>query len=370
MPPVKLRLEYLDGIRGLAALYVVFFHASEELYDFNPEQFTGWLKIMNYLLSGGHYAVGVFIVLSGYCLMLPVARSANGQLKGGFKGYIQRRARRIVPTYYAAIVFVLALMWMVPAARNSQATRWSLAKDSFRWEALLSHVFLVHNLNPAWLGQIASPMWSVATEWQIYFVFGLLLLPIWQRFGNLAAILGASGLGIAITFAFPSLDGACFWFIGLFAFGMAAATKIGKTDAKETRRWGIAAAAFAVLLVGLSLKTHLKDILIEADFLVGGGAACLLIYCAGKAQHGGSPLLRVFESKAALWLGMFSYSLYLIHFPILATLHLATNALHWPFAVKYLIELTVGVGLSVASAALFYRFAERPFTRTPAAVKI
>jgi len=100
--PPRVRLEFLDGIRGLAAFYVVFHHVSQiymgerVLPAAGYYWFTPWMQL-------GHYAVAIFIVLSGFCLMLPVANSADGTLRGGFLGYVWRRVRRIVPAYYAAM---------------------------------------------------------------------------------------------------------------------------------------------------------------------------------------------------------------------------------------------------------------------------
>src|SRR5258708_40112679 len=97
------RFDYLDGLRGAAALYVVLYHVYLELAlsgEWNRlpafvRYSAGWLQFC-------HVSVGVFIVLSGFCLMLPVARSSDRQLPGGLGQYFVRRARRILPPYYAA----------------------------------------------------------------------------------------------------------------------------------------------------------------------------------------------------------------------------------------------------------------------------
>ena len=363
-PSMTPRLQFLDGLRGLAALYVVFCHAAEETNLFDGAGYPRWARLLILPLNLGHYSVGVFIVLSGYCLMLPVMRSAGHQLQGGFRGYIARRSLRILPPYYAAVLITLAFMAFIPAARHSDATFCFMAHDSFRPDVLISHLLILHNLRPEWATQIAYPMWTVATEWQIYFVFGLFLLPVWRRFGNLVTVTLASAVGIAITLAFPIAQVACFWFLGLFAFGMAAATRSGKTSAGETRLWGFTAAAFAGLLIFLTLFTHLKAIQIPADFIVGGFAAPLILYCAGSAARGASPLpLRILESKTAQKLGAFSYSLYLIHAPVLSLVHLATNALRLSAMSKLMIELTAGSGAAIAAGYLLYFGVERRFQR-------
>lgn len=370
IPAAPIRLEFLDGLRGLAALYVVLHHCVEEVEPFDGPHYSHWLRLALKPLNLGHYSVGIFIVLSGYCLMLPVARSAGKTLKGGFQGYILRRAKRILPPYYAALALTLCFILLVPATRNSDATQWSGNRVAFQIPVIVSHLLVAHNLSDAWSHRINAPMWSVATEWQIYFLFALILLPVWRRFGNLALLAVAVALGLALTFAFPVAQSACFWYIGLFAFGMVAATRLGKTGEAETRLWGVAAFAAVTALFGLSLVTSLKAILIQSDFITGVFGAALILYCAGRAQHGGSRLLRVLESKAALWLGMFSYSLYLIHFPVLSTLHLALNAAHLSILGKLLAELTLGVGLSLAVGYGFYLLVERHFVRGHRAVKI
>ncbi len=108
--PPRLRLDYLDGLRGLAALYVVMHHA---YYGLTAEASLPPLAAhLTYWLYLGRSAVDVFIVLSGYCLMLPIIRS--GRLSGGSGGFLRRRARRILPPYYAALGVSLLVIAVLP----------------------------------------------------------------------------------------------------------------------------------------------------------------------------------------------------------------------------------------------------------------
>ena len=77
-----LHLPFLDGVRGYAALYVVMHHAWNEMgwQDAN-KQLPGWLQHLMSFFAPGTYGVAVFIVLSGYCLMLPAARAADNSLR-------------------------------------------------------------------------------------------------------------------------------------------------------------------------------------------------------------------------------------------------------------------------------------------------
>ena len=116
LPPAALvhgaqraHLDHLDGVRGLAALFVVLHHAWLLTADHFPiAAETGLLGLLTNWLLYGHLAVDVFIVLSGFCLILPVARS-GGALAGGAAGFYRRRARRILPPYFAALTISVAL---------------------------------------------------------------------------------------------------------------------------------------------------------------------------------------------------------------------------------------------------------------------
>ena len=194
--PEKLRLHYLDGIRGLAALMVVMNHAQLQSNWHGGTTLAQRIQFnMLEVFSNGRTAVAVFIVLSGYSLMIPVARSAEGSLRGGTLQYLRRRAIRILPPYYAALFIILILESLVPELSSNQIPQWQTALPFFTHGAILSHLLLVHNWNSHWLFKIDPPAWTVATEWQIYFVFPLVLLPLWKRYGNTIAILIAFFVG-------------------------------------------------------------------------------------------------------------------------------------------------------------------------------
>ena len=110
-PHPRLHLGYIDGLRGLAAIYVVIYHCNyvtTMICGFS----TGLVKFAVMPLNYGHQAVDLFIVLSGFCLMLPALRDGY-QLRGGFKTFLAKRARRILPPYYVAIVLSLTQVAML-----------------------------------------------------------------------------------------------------------------------------------------------------------------------------------------------------------------------------------------------------------------
>ena len=319
----------------------------------------------------GHWAVDVFIVLSGYCLMLPVVRSSDNHLRGGVIAYFVRRSRRIIPPYYAAILLSLLLIFIAHQLRKVGADNDYQA--NFSAPMLLSHIFLIHNLNLTWIYGVNPAMWSVATEWQIYFVFPLLLLPVWRRIGGVAAVVVGFAVGVAPHFLLPknsNFDWVYPWYIGLFALGMAGAS-IGFSSRPmdiSMRRgpWGYIA---LLLLTGIGMLVAIHSRIAEnaymIDFLVGLLTVSAIIYttrCLTRGQNLSHPwFLRVCDAKVSLLLGSFSYSLYLIHVPIIHLLYCALSLAHLSSLLMFAVLIGTGLGASLLAAYFFSLVFERPF---------
>jgi peptidoglycan/LPS O-acetylase OafA/YrhL len=369
------RLEYLDGLRAVAALYVVLFHA---LGFVDKSALSPAARAGTRLLAFGHDAVAIFIVLSGYCLTLPVAR-AHGRLTGGARGYLLRRARRILPPYYVALAASLALLMLVPALREHTGTTWDESNPAFSAGTLLSHALLVHNLFPTWVNRINGPLWSVATEWQIYFFFPFVLLPLWRRAGVAPMLAVAFGLGYLPAYVgplAPAAESAITWYLGGFALGMVAAA-VGFSDRPAERAlrgalpWGpLAATAWALCAVGGLAFAKVWFLHKHAtDALVALATALLLVYCSGAARDDApvrrpAPLVRRFlESRPMVVLGRFSYSLYLTHLPVLALCFLATRGVAAAAEGHLALMIALGTPAAMAWAYAFFWAFERPFLR-------
>lgn len=367
--PARVRLEFLDGLRGLAALYVVLFHAVFEMIG-RPMQL--WAKALTQSLGYGHYAVDVFIVLSGFCLMMPVVRAGQGRLPKGFGDYLRRRARRILPPYYIA----LALSAVVAAVSVFKLHVGVTGASQFGTGPVLSHLLLVHNLDFGWTCAINGPLWSVATEWHIYFLFPLLLLPVWRTWGNLSVIVVGLAVGLTPFYLLPQGQNfwwAYPWFVGLFAMGMAtAATALdaSRRSAPAMRCFGSwqTAIGFLALFVTVDKLNIVGQHVWLLDVLAGICTASLILYCARTSaewQTRRSRLLQVLESPACMKLGAMSYSLYLIHYPLVrASLRLFQRQIRSTellMAAQLLFAVTVIVGL----AYLFHLAFERRFMNQP-----
>ena len=180
------RVVGLDGIRGLAALFVVLNHIFVRAwpgYPANPAPF--WAAWMVY----GRFAVIVFIALSGFSLGLGPARS--GWRFKSIAAYAHRRAWRILPPYWAALGFSLVMTWYVLAQPG--------------WPVPNGKSVVVYGLLVAgrlWSTGRRSPnraFWSIAIEAQLYVLLPLLLLIVRRvsaraMVGLVAAIVVTIGL--------------------------------------------------------------------------------------------------------------------------------------------------------------------------------
>jgi peptidoglycan/LPS O-acetylase OafA/YrhL len=134
----KLHLAHLDGIRALMALYVLLSHAKYQVYDSGGGT-HGLAKLICRSLEFGHFAVTMFIMLSGFCLTLPVLKN-NGVLRWGAVEFFKRRAIRILPPYYFALALSLVLIGTVIGKKTGTHWDCSIPVTTF---GIVTHVLVV-----------------------------------------------------------------------------------------------------------------------------------------------------------------------------------------------------------------------------------
>ncbi len=322
----------------------------------------------------GPLGVTVFIVLSGYCLMLPVARAPDYALAGGVSGFIARRARRILPPYYATVVCSILLILAFPVLGRPTLTQWDIALPALSSESLLTHALLLHNVSETLQWKLNPPLWSVALEWQIYFLFALLLLPLWRRFGALWALALAFGLGFL-----PLLWSSVFahtWFLGSFALGMLAAAlnfdpKLKarpKLVAFPWLRVSLLFAAPVALSLPFSRRVPLPDVLVESCLSIA--TAAWLVHATERLTAGRPSLVtRFFSHPWCVKLGEFSYSSYLVHYPLLAVLFLLLQNRGLSLMAQFFVLSSAGLLAMLSFSYGFHRVFERPFMRPSAPKK-
>ncbi|MBI3721630.1 MAG: acyltransferase [Fimbriimonas ginsengisoli] len=106
------RFTFIEGMRGLAALYVVLGHlcsmSDPEALHRRPTDSPAWLQAVMAPFWHGHLAVAVFIVISGFCLQAALFPGRDGRLRDVRK-FLKRRAWRILPPYYACLALSLVV---------------------------------------------------------------------------------------------------------------------------------------------------------------------------------------------------------------------------------------------------------------------
>ncbi|WP_239116688.1 acyltransferase family protein [Planotetraspora phitsanulokensis] len=352
-PPARGRLAGLDGIRGLAALFVVLHHCWLMSFSGFPSD-TGpwWLSPLVY----GHFAVVVFIVLSGFSLAVSPAR--NDWQVGGLRRFARRRAWRILPPYWAALVFSLAIAWtLVPQPGEGVPT----GKTVVLYGLLLQDIAGSPSPNGAF--------WSIAVEAQLYIVFPLMLLVLRRAgaivmLGLVTAVVVAIGLlasGVAVVDALMRLTPQ---FAVLFAIGIVAAGVVNRPERRRPAPLPWLALLFAlpvVALIAVRGSAWTVDHFFWIDLAIGPAVGFLL---AAVATGRPSVLVRVLDTRPIRSLGSFSYSLYLTHAPIVVVLSTMVVSPHMsPGLGKFLVTAALAVPLSLVVGRLFAAVFEIPFQR-------
>ena len=369
----KTHLGYLDSLRALAAINVVMVHALDHV-DRNSLRSTGFAHWFH-THCFGHQAVGLFIVLSGFCLMLPVAKG-DGTLRGGAWNFFKKRARRILPTYYLSLAVCLLLIGTV--LNQKTGSPWDLTFPVTKLD-LAAHLLLIQDAISgagAVAGKINYALWTVSVEWRIYFVFPLLVLA-WRKIGALrtTALAVAAGYVLLVllrpTPLQTQIDGISPEYLGLFAMGMLGAGITFSRDealAGLRRRvpWVWVALATTLLMVTLSYVKFFHDKVSILDFFVGVWAMSLLIAAGYRSD---TRLHRALSWKPLAFVGTFAYSIYVIHAPLLQLI--------WLYVVRPL-RLTPNLGVAavfgvfiplvIAGAYIFFLACERPFLSRPIAL--
>lgn len=341
-----LRYGSLNHWRGLAALMVVFYHSFWAL-AFKVE-FTGITGLLQKASSIGYLGVHLFFVISGYCIVANIHRSALSRRTPG--DFIRDRFLRIYPPYWAAFAFQVATMLLV--APFSNASSQGPVVDSF-W-VLAANLLLLEPYAGLPRGMVVS--WTLVYEFGFYVLVGLgFAFSKW--FGSYR---GWAGVGIALApISFFNLPQPAFLVLNYwpeFIFGgLVYLALLEKARQRGGWQWTFLATIPALTLAGVSFSKgeHIQHLPYAA------GYALLLYFLAPFDRHiTGAGWLR--------WLGItgaFSYSLYLIHIPILMPLsNLIRRCVNPETPALSIVILALWI-VTIGGGYLFYRFCEIPMER-------
>jgi peptidoglycan/LPS O-acetylase OafA/YrhL len=352
------RLDYIEGLRGIAAFYVVLQHICTMV---DPHRLMlkdgakpAWLALAMRPLWYGHLAVAAFIVISGFCLQLSLYNRGDGSLPN-LRKFLLRRCERILPPYYACLVLSIIVCLLVTQHQIGLPFEQYVPLTAAN---VAAHFLMVHNLSIDWMYKINGVLWSIAIEFQLYFAFPFFVWALVRR-GRwpLLSILGV--LAAAVVLMVPGAPKMYVWYVPLFALGMAMAYTAFDGRAKKPVAWisgSIAAVAACATVYAVGAGASLP----VADSIGGVAVAGLLLFGAAAP---GSFLMRTVGSKPLVKLGTFSYSLYLLHHPIMQVVYVLRPAIASTPVRQVAYLVAVGVPIILAACYGFFWVFERPFVK-------
>lgn len=353
------RLRSLDGVRGIAALVVVVYHVSLIAKPFAKDGtaqvvWDGVTESPLKLLFAGTEAVLVFFVLSGLVVALPLLRRSVS-----WPAFFASRLVRLYVPVWGALLFAVALIALIPRHQS--------VVSSGEWisDANASHVTIASFLREASLTpasyDIVNTLWSL--RWELIFTA---LLPVAIGIAVLlrrrtAALVVTGAVAVLATMLGRVLGVDALVYLPVFLLGTLVAVRLDDIVEWSHRRprpvlWLVIGVSSALLLVASWIGRPLApagDLVSEVLWGLAGLGALGLVFVAI-----GSPgAERVLSMRFPQWAGRISFSLYLVHVPVIATIAFVVGDRLW-----WLVGL-VGVPLSLAVSAGFFALVERPSHR-------
>lgn len=333
----------IDGLRAVAVLPVVLFHAGVRGFD------------------GGFLGVDVFFVISGF-LIGGIIREEISDSRFSVARFYVRRARRLLPAL-VAVILVAHIMGAFLMAPDEFAR---LGASAAAASAFVSNIWFWQKTDYFSNAAEFAPLlhtWSLAVEEQFYIVAPLLLLAIARMPPRIAAALIWFGIfssmaasavlqtraPIAGFYLLPSRA----WELGVglaLAYGLAPRPPVRPIHAELWALCGLMAIACSVLLIGE--ETGWGNLAAVPSVL---GAACFIWAGSSVATRVGATV----AARPLVWVGLISYSLYLWHWVVLAFLRIRLNRIDLEP-----LEITLAVAASMLLAWVSWRYVEQPFRRS------
>lgn len=356
------RLPALDGIRGLAIIWVVLHNTT----DFLPSTLHGASHLLAILVHPGWIGVQLFFALSGFLItgtLLDTQRATNY-----FPAFYARRALRILPLYYSVLILLLIV---APNLHGGP----SLLHASAR-EQLSLWLFVVNWTNVAPYG--FAHFWSLAVEEQFYLFWPFIVHRLSARQLVRTCVYIAT---IALVMrAIMVFSGASSWAVYTATTSRLDALALGGAGAcllriPAARAWlasrltMISVAALGLFLVGVPI-THAYDTdsirgeLFGYTLLALCCATLVTVAAAGDEQLRPNMLTGVLRWSALRSCGKYSYAIYVFHqliHKLLGEPFMAARfGSHPPAHAVYLYGATIGL-ISFGAAFLSYHLLEKHF---------
>ncbi len=279
--------------------------------------------------------------------MLPVVRKGL-PLKVDKLGFYKRRARRIMPPYYAALALSILLL---PQLGQVASYRAMLNHDMEL--SILMHLLMLQNWSVQFFYGLDGPLWSVAAECQIYLLFPFLIYLL-QRAGMLPTMLLVFVVANGIFWLTHPVGPADYLFI--FVLGMLGASIANRGGKSEWLEWAAAGSLISLGLIS-RLKLHASPRYMAVDLCIGMIIASVMASCCLRKHS----VIRDFLSLRILrWVGRFSYSIYLTHAIVQWLLFSFITPQSRSSAIVRFSLMAGDMCCALAVAYVFYLLVERP----------
>ncbi|MBU6148929.1 MAG: acyltransferase [Verrucomicrobia bacterium] len=368
------RVDYIDGIRGLAILLVLAWHFIYCISSLRPGSFEA------YLLKGLFYyswlGVDIFFVLSGFLLTSILYKNKSSLHL--LKTFWFRRALRILPLYWLILSAAL-LANLLKVSENGPGYKWLFENLQYLW----SYIIFIQNITMTISNQMSSAWlnvtWSLAVEEQFYFILPILVLLLGKKnFVFISIIIFAITpiLRAACILKMPNGEIASFMLLplrwdSLFLGGIIALIEPSNKQIIKLLKYqkpilGICLCLFLVLgfnnqgigSLGMGIFGH-TAIAIMTGFLIYN--CHTQPDCSAK---------KVLSKNPFVFFGTISYGIYLFHHPILGLCHEwalqaepINNSLKSGLVTFLAFLVTIGISL------LSYTYLEKPLLKNGSKIK-
>jgi peptidoglycan/LPS O-acetylase OafA/YrhL len=360
--PLPSIFKSIDGLRGFACLIVLchhcYFHGGSYLYP--TIQVSNWKLSLSSLFYYGYSGVELFFVLSGFCLTYSIIKSPNKVVD--WRQYFINRVRRIYPAFIATMVILFGLSFIIHSQKLDVFINEKFLEMPTFKHLLLSLSFVSLSFN--------TSFWTLCVEWRWYLIVPLMIF-IYKRFNILGTFIFSMAISlIYATFIQPSSSvllkfilSPLALYLPLFVLGILAAHLLVTKPSSLVQdyiirysKWGVLA-SFIPLFIVVPPEPNLE---FSYARIVPFGVFYFFLLVAALYD---SNFQKMFSWKPLVFVGEFSYSLYLIHLPIIQAIHIFTKPMNWSDQTQFFFYQGFVLTLCIVLGYLFYLLFEKPFLK-------